>query len=117
MNSNGSMTLMEVTQAGDAFGVTTWTVTLTDFSGATASRMFTVDYKNAGSTSTNPLSVNDHKLSSAEERWVRFIANQVVPQMGDDRQHKIRVASVGTWWALKRRGHRCVKPYQLFQLW
>ena len=47
------------------------------------------------------LSVNGHKLSSTEDRWVRFIANQVVPQLSGDRRQQIRVASVATWWSLK----------------
>lgn len=45
VNSDGSMTLMPVvTQASDPAGLTTWTVTLTDASGATATQTFTVNY-------------------------------------------------------------------------
>jgi hypothetical protein len=49
INSDGSMTLTPTVVAqGDPVGLTTWTVTLTDSSNATASQSFTVTYSPTG---------------------------------------------------------------------
>jgi Divergent InlB B-repeat domain/Peptidase_C39 like family len=49
------------------------------------------------------LLVNGNELTPSEEKWVKFIANTVVPQLSGDITEQIQVASLSTWWSLKGR--------------
>ena len=54
------------------------------------------------SMAATSLSVNGYKLSTNQERWVRYIAGKVIPQLlGATRNERIQTASISTWWALK----------------
>jgi Concanavalin A-like lectin/glucanases superfamily len=47
------------------------------------------------------LVVNGHILSEHQDEWVRFVAQQVVPQLLGDRAQRIQVAARASWWGLK----------------
>jgi len=57
------------------------------------------------------LVVNGNKVTGLQEKWVRFVASEVVPQLLGNRTDRIRVASRSTWWGLKEGTFSLVDPH------
>jgi hypothetical protein len=47
------------------------------------------------------LYVNDQKLGSNEDRWIRFVASSIVPTLLGARTDRLTIASRASWWGLK----------------
>lgn len=60
---------------------------------------------------TSELSVNGHKVVGQQEKWVRFVASEVVRQLFGSRDNEIRVASRSTWWGLKEGTFSLANPH------
>jgi hypothetical protein len=50
---------------------------------------------------SEPLVVNGHTLQGNDDRWVRFVATTVVPQLAGSRSTRLQVAARASWWGLK----------------
>ena len=57
------------------------------------------------------LYVNGHKLNAEEAKWVAFIATDIVPLLDGNRDQRIAMASLATWWTLKEGVLRCSNPH------
>ena len=54
--------------------------------------------------------VNGTRLHPSEEKWVRFVANTVVPQLRGTREQRIKIAAEVSWWAMKEGIFKVANP-------
>lgn len=57
--------------------------------------------------------VNGHALNARESRWMRYVAENVVPRLPGSRDDRLRIASRSTWWALKEGVFDTTNPVNL----
>lgn len=108
----GTTVTIECQARGELVGSNEWWDYLPAYGGYVTDRYMNTGYasrisglpecgSSSGDTGTGDLIVRGHTLDTTQERWVRYIATEVVPEMRGDRATRLDHAATVAWWSLK----------------